>query len=253
MAHGVHRPRLEWEALASELLFGADIKDVILVLIDDVAVNAMSATNQVKLGGEVGVAIGPVGREMEGSFNVSGKGSGVVLSYTFSKGLFGGVGMEGAFIRGRVGEVSGVNFGIPTVEGVLHTSTWTASCIFLMHIKNRHTNRSDSLLAAHTSQLYFTHFHYIMHPQNEKFYSQPATPQEILFGDIVQAPEGKGIQDLHDKLEMMRRGETRVPTEEESKKKEELRVEAEEAGKAAKAEQGNDVEHIDAEAMATKE
>ena len=82
-------------------LFGAAIKDVIILLVDDEAINSFTAMNTVKLGGEVGVAIGPVGREMSGDYNISGKGAGQALSYTFSKGIFAGVGLEGAVLRGR--------------------------------------------------------------------------------------------------------------------------------------------------------
>lgn len=173
-------------------LFGAAIKDVLVLLIDDESVQAMAANNQIKLGGEIGVAIGPVGREMEGQFNFSGKGAGMALTYTFSKGLFGGAGVEGAVLRGRGKE-------------------------------------------------------------NERFYGQPATPTEILLEGKVTAPEGKGIEDLHRKLELMRRGKTLVPTDEEKETKEKLRAEAEEAGKAAKADQGDEVEHVDAEAKAAEE
>lgn len=87
-------------------LFGATVKDLIIVLVDEEAINAFTAMNQVKLGGEVGVAIGPVGREMSGDYNISGKGAGLALTYTFSKGLFAGIGLEGAIIRGRASEVS---------------------------------------------------------------------------------------------------------------------------------------------------
>jgi len=171
-------------------LFGAAIKDVIILLVDDEAINSFTAMNTIKLGGEVGVAVGPVGREMSGDYNISGKGAGQALSYTFSKGLFAGVGLEGAILRGRATE-------------------------------------------------------------NERFYGQPATPQEILSGDFVQAPEGKGIEELHRKLEIMRRGETCIPSEEEQKKKEQLRLDADKAGNEAKASQGTDVEHVVASDLAT--
>ena len=99
-------------------LFGAAVKDLIIVLVDEEAINAFTAMNQVKLGGEVGVAIGPVGREISGDYNISGKGAGLALTYTFSKGLFAGIGLEGAIIRGRAGEVSAKFFRIEWIEYV---------------------------------------------------------------------------------------------------------------------------------------
>ena len=49
----------------------------------------------------------------------------------------------------------------------------------------------------------------------------------------------------------MRRGETCVPSEEEQKKNEKLKLEADRAGKEAKASQGTDVEHVVAGDIAT--
>jgi len=49
----------------------------------------------------------------------------------------------------------------------------------------------------------------------------------------------------------MRRGETRIPSEEEQKKKEQLRLDADKAGNEAKASQGTDVEHAVASDLAT--
>lgn len=87
-------------------------------------------------------------------------------------------------------------------------------------------------------------------PQNERFYGHPATPQEILFGGFVETPEGKGIEDLHKKLEIMRRGETCVTSEEDRERNEMLKLEANRAGKEAKAVQGAEVEHVVAEDIA---
>lgn len=86
------------------LVFGGELKDIVMVLIDDAAVNALSGEAQVKLGGQIAVAVGPLGREAEGAFNVSNKGAGMTLTYSISKGLFAGINLEGALVGARGGE-----------------------------------------------------------------------------------------------------------------------------------------------------
>lgn len=86
------------------LVFGAEIKDIIMVLIDESAVRALSGEVQVKLGGQLAIAAGPLGREAEGAFSVSNKGAGVTLTYSIAKGLFAGVNMEGALVGARTAE-----------------------------------------------------------------------------------------------------------------------------------------------------
>eukprot|EP00567_Pseudictyota_dubia_P015142 CAMPEP_0197437630 /NCGR_PEP_ID=MMETSP1175-20131217/4837_1 /TAXON_ID=1003142 /ORGANISM="Triceratium dubium, Strain CCMP147" /LENGTH=227 /DNA_ID=CAMNT_0042967207 /DNA_START=34 /DNA_END=717 /DNA_ORIENTATION=+ len=128
-------------------LFGIEMKEIMIILLTDGAVKAFAGDKQVKLGGEVGVAVGPLGREIESSLQASGKGATASLSYTFSDGFFGGAGIEGAVFKGRTGA-------------------------------------------------------------NEKFYGTKLTPAEILLEGKVTVPEGKGIEDLHEKLEMLAQGET---------------------------------------------
>lgn len=50
--------------------------------------------------------IGPVGREVEAAFNVSEKGVGATYTYSFSKGIFGGIALETALlnVRGKENE-----------------------------------------------------------------------------------------------------------------------------------------------------
>uniref|UniRef100_A0A6U6CC08 Ysc84 actin-binding domain-containing protein n=1 Tax=Odontella aurita TaxID=265563 RepID=A0A6U6CC08_9STRA len=85
------------------LLFGAEAKDI-LIIIDDYNLNTFAAGGQIKLGGEMGLTIGPIGREAEGQINVSSKGVGTSFAYSFSRGLFGGIGLEGAILGARAKE-----------------------------------------------------------------------------------------------------------------------------------------------------
>lgn len=82
-------------------LFGANVKDILILLMDDAALNALSGEAQVKLGGDLNLTVGPVGREMEGSFNFSNRGVGITLTYCMSKGIFAGAGLQGAILGAR--------------------------------------------------------------------------------------------------------------------------------------------------------
>lgn len=73
--------------------------------------------------------------------------------------------------------------------------------------------------------------------QNAKFYAKDnVTPKEILLDQVVSIPKGSGIPDLHRKLEMLQNGRTSEPTPAELERKENQRVDAEEAGESMKAE-----------------
>jgi len=85
------------------LLFGAEVKDI-LIIIDDYNLKSFASGGQIKLGGEMGLAIGPVGREAEGQINISSGSVGTSFAYSFSYGLFGGIGLEGAVLGTRAKE-----------------------------------------------------------------------------------------------------------------------------------------------------
>jgi len=72
---------------------GAKMTDLILLIMNEDGLK-MLMTSKVKIGGDIGVAIGPVGRDVEGKVSV-GVG---ILAYGRSKGLFGGLSLEGGTI-----------------------------------------------------------------------------------------------------------------------------------------------------------
>ena len=86
------------------LLFGAQVKDIILVVQDEGAMKTVASGGQVQLGAEMGLALGPVGRGLDSDFQFSGKGVAALLAYSFSQGVFGGIGLDGAILRPRPGE-----------------------------------------------------------------------------------------------------------------------------------------------------
>jgi len=83
------------------LLVGADVKDILILLVDDRAIEALSGEHQIKFGSQLGIAAGPIGREIGGDLHFSLERSDIALSYSFSKGLFVGINLEGAVLGAR--------------------------------------------------------------------------------------------------------------------------------------------------------
>lgn len=98
--------------------WGAELTDFMIVLNTQEAVEAFASGNQVSLGGNVGIAMGPVGRNAGVSGNIhggdlamrGGEGGGGIkppvrvapcYAYSHSKGLFIGISLEGAVIKPR--------------------------------------------------------------------------------------------------------------------------------------------------------
>ncbi|MBR2208687.1 MAG: lipid-binding SYLF domain-containing protein [Synergistaceae bacterium] len=77
------------------LQLGAQKISLLLAVINEKGVNAFMSS-KTKLGGDVGVAAGPVGRRAEAATDAQAKAS--IYSYSMSKGLFAGVSLEGSVI-----------------------------------------------------------------------------------------------------------------------------------------------------------
>ena len=78
--------------------FGAQASEVVLLVMSQRGIESL-LTSTFKLGGDISVAIGPVGAGIEGStaMNLSAD----LLSFARAKGLFGGISLEGAVIATR--------------------------------------------------------------------------------------------------------------------------------------------------------
>ena len=74
---------------------GAEKISLLLAVVNEKGVNAFMSS-KTKLGGDVGVAAGPVGRRAEAATDAQAKAS--IYSYSISKGLFAGVSLEGSVI-----------------------------------------------------------------------------------------------------------------------------------------------------------
>jgi lipid-binding SYLF domain-containing protein len=75
---------------------GGQATDFVLLVMNRRGANAI-LTNQVKLGGDVSAAAGPVGRSANASTDVSMRAE--ILSYSRARGLFAGVSLGGSTLR----------------------------------------------------------------------------------------------------------------------------------------------------------
>ncbi|KZT08035.1 DUF500-domain-containing protein [Laetiporus sulphureus 93-53] len=81
---------------------GAEMTDFLVVLNSRSAVRSFMSAGSLTLGGNMSIAVGPLGRNGEalGSLNTSGKVA-AMYSYSKTRGLFGGVSIEGSVIVER--------------------------------------------------------------------------------------------------------------------------------------------------------
>ncbi|WVN87986.1 uncharacterized protein L203_103183 [Cryptococcus depauperatus CBS 7841] len=81
---------------------GAEVTDFLIVLNSRAAVASFMSAGSLTIGGNLSVAVGPLGRNAEGSGAVNTKGRlAAMYSYSKTKGLFGGVSVEGSVIVER--------------------------------------------------------------------------------------------------------------------------------------------------------
>lgn len=81
---------------------GLDVTDFVIVLNSRQAVRSFMATGSLQLGGNLSVAVGPLGRAAEASGAVNSSGNlAAMFSYSKSKGLYGGVSVEGTVLIDR--------------------------------------------------------------------------------------------------------------------------------------------------------
>ena len=91
------------------LQIGAESTDYVMLFMTPESARSLMETN-VKLGGNVSVAAGPIGREAGAATDL--KLNAQILTYSRSKGLFAGASLEGAVIetaRGDMRDVYGAN------------------------------------------------------------------------------------------------------------------------------------------------
>lgn len=78
---------------------GGEASEVVLLVMTDRGVSSLMS-NSLKLGGEIGIAVGPVGGGVAASTaNLSAD----ILAFSRSKGLYGGIALDGAVVATREG------------------------------------------------------------------------------------------------------------------------------------------------------
>lgn len=81
---------------------GAEMTEFIIILNSRAAVGTFMATGSLTVGGNMSVAAGPLGRNVEGTGALSSKGKvAAMYSYSRTRGLFGGASLEGSVIVER--------------------------------------------------------------------------------------------------------------------------------------------------------
>jgi lipid-binding SYLF domain-containing protein len=84
-------------------LVGAAAKDIMVFIFDQTSMNGMLAEAGVRIGGQLNLTVGPIGRNYEGGIGVSTAGAVGTFSIAFSKGAFISLSVEGAIITPRGG------------------------------------------------------------------------------------------------------------------------------------------------------
>jgi SH3 domain-containing YSC84-like protein 1 len=96
--------------------FGAEAVDLILLVMTQRGLEGL-LSEKFTLGGDIAVAVGPVGRHAEASADVFMQGE--IYSYSRSKGIFGGVSLKGTIIASDV-DANLAYYGQPlTAEAIL--------------------------------------------------------------------------------------------------------------------------------------
>eukprot|EP00483_Globobulimina_turgida_P000846 UN00847 len=72
-----------------------------MILPDDKAVKQFTGKGQLRFGGEIQLAVGPIGRDGSGSVGAGDKGVSVIYSYSHAQGLYGGLALDGKVIAVR--------------------------------------------------------------------------------------------------------------------------------------------------------
>jgi len=82
-------------------IVGASMKDIVYLIYEPETMKAMRGDVGFKLGTQVEASIANWGRTAEATFAISNKGVGTNIALSYSKGLFGGISIEGAVCNPR--------------------------------------------------------------------------------------------------------------------------------------------------------
>lgn len=82
-------------------LIGIDITDYVIILNTKEAIGAFTQSGQMTFGGEIDIAIGPLGRSGSANIHLSEIATASAYSYSHTRGIYGGVSLEGTVIFTR--------------------------------------------------------------------------------------------------------------------------------------------------------
>jgi len=106
------------------LQFGAESTDFVLLIMNDRGMNSL-LTDQFTLGGDASVAAGPVGRQA--GADTDARLNAEILSYSRSKGLFGGLELKGVVIKPDKDDIKEVYGSNVTARDILSGTKATAA------------------------------------------------------------------------------------------------------------------------------
>ncbi|GLB36505.1 putative las17-binding protein actin regulator [Lyophyllum shimeji] len=113
---------------------GAEVTDFLIVLNTRSAIQTFMAAGSLTLGGNLSIALGPLGRNGEaiGSVNTSGKVA-AMYSYSKTRGFFGGISVEGSVIVERQ-DANSIAYRSPVTArlllgGAVNAPEWTSDLI----------------------------------------------------------------------------------------------------------------------------
>ncbi|KAG8748666.1 hypothetical protein FRC10_000057 [Ceratobasidium sp. 414] len=113
---------------------GAEMTDFLIVLNTRAAVKSFMSAGSLTLGGNMSLAVGPIGRNggADVALNTKGKVA-AMYSYSKTKGLFGGISVEGSIIVERQ-DANSIAYGADVtskqlLSGVVPTPTWAEGLV----------------------------------------------------------------------------------------------------------------------------
>lgn len=83
------------------LLIGASVKDFMIFIMEDEAMDAIAKNSGLKLGTQSEITLGPLGRAFQFDINASKGGIGSTVCIAFSKGVFAGLSIAGSVLGVR--------------------------------------------------------------------------------------------------------------------------------------------------------
>lgn len=103
-------------------LVGGAVKDIMIFIFDDSTMRGMCGDAGARIGGQINLSLGTMGRNYEAGVGISNKGAVGTFSVAFSKGAFLGLSVEGALLGPR-GKVNDMFYGsTTTAESVVNGS-----------------------------------------------------------------------------------------------------------------------------------